>query len=82
MSGPSLPTYIVIIDISLLPTDSPPVMPVESPTVPKALVASNKTSISLKCGSSMLITSVAVSTINTPKVAITDAFLKVSFGIE
>ena len=45
VSGPNLPIYIIIMDKTLLETLKSGVIPVESPTVPNALVISNIISV-------------------------------------
>ena len=44
VSGPMRPMNIIAIESSLLLVDSPPVIPVDSPTVPNALTTSNSAS--------------------------------------
>ena len=78
--GPSLPIYIITMESSLAATPSPGVMPVESPTVPKALTISNSASRKASCGSKSSSTKVLPATRNSPMEAMTDALRNASAG--
>ena len=71
---------IINTESSLLGTERPGVIPVESPTVPKALVTSNKMSIKLSCGSNTDIKYVPRQTVPAAKMVMTVAFFKLSDG--
>lgn len=81
VKGPSLPMYIIEIDSSFAPTPKSVVIPVESPTVPKALVTSKSASINEIPGSNIAISHVPADTSATANNVITDAFRKASFGM-
>jgi hypothetical protein len=81
VSGPRRPIYIIKIEISLLVTQRLGVIPVDSPTVPKALVISKSASINRTSGSKHTIK--YVETITTPIASrvMTDAFLNAFLGM-
>ena len=73
--------YIMTTDKILLPSVKCGVMPVDSPTVPNALVTSNRISRNEMPGSMIPIMYVPVIITLMPIIVITAAFLNVSFGI-
>ena len=62
VKAPILPVYITRIMTSLPATDSPGVIPVDSPTVPNAEITSNKSWIKVQSGSRIHIRNVAMQT--------------------
>ena len=82
VSGPSLPINIIKIESSLLPSQRPPVIPVESPTVPKALTISKAISRSGISGSITHIKYIPISTTEMPIITIIAALRNASCGIE
>ena len=81
VSGPNRPVNIMRMEISLEPTDSPGVMPVDSPTVPKAETISNRMSRSDSVGSSMAMAAPDTVIMDSASRAMTAALRKVSLGM-
>ena len=81
VKGPSLPMYIIRMDRSFAPTPRLGVIPVESPTVPKALVTSKSASMSGTCGSSSAMAHVPSTTTAIASSVMTAAFRKASLGM-
>ena len=74
--------YIISTESSFEPTDSPGVMPVESPTVANALTTSVTISRRGISGSIRALKNVPVSTTEMPIAVITAALRKALFGTE
>ena len=82
VSGPKRPIYIMTIDVSLLAVQSPVVIPVVSPTVPNALVISNKASLIAISGSKAQSINVPTAITLIPMTAMTDALRNTPRGTE
>lgn len=80
--GPSLPVYITSIESSFAGREREDVIPVESPTVPNALVISKSASESVTEGSRMSSIQVDVTTRKSARRVIIEAFLNASLGME
>ena len=81
VTAPILPVYITRMMTSFPATESPGVMPVESPTVPNAETTSNKSWIKVQPGSSTHIRNVAAQTTPREITVIWLAFARFSGGI-
>ena len=74
--------YMIRMDTSLAGTPNVVVMPVERPTVPKALVISNRASTSRSWGSKTMVSQVPVRTTLTAIRVMTAALRKAPEGME
>ena len=74
--------YMISMDSSLLPVPSPGVIPVDNPTVPNALVTSNRASLRDTAGSMTVMKYVPVITTETASSVITAAFLNAALGTD
>ena len=81
VSGPSLPINMVVIRISFAPAFKSGVIPVDSPTVPKALTVSNSNFIKSSSGSAMHIRKVCTQTTASASMAMRNAWDTTSVGI-
>lgn len=81
VKGPSLPIYIMRMDRSFVPIPTVGVIPVERPTVPKALVTSKSASMIGTCGSSSAMPHVPIATTAIASRVMTAAFRKASLGM-
>ena len=82
VSGPRRPIYIITIDNSLLAVPRLVVIPVESPTVPNALVTSNSASLMGISGSNAVMKNVPIAITPIPMTAMTDALRNTPRGTE